>query len=345
MLQWLVSLKTDWLDYDIESICAAAAAVNSIDKLDWLATRFPREHILDFTVAYSSSRAGALQSLQWPVAAGFSFDDECYTEAASLHRQLPVLQYLIDVAHCPWDPVAVREAAAKTGAHVILQWLVERDGAVWSTATLSHLLNIAGQHGHLAAAQWLRTQGAEWPSRLLCHQPDFPHAASKYRYWSLNTMQLARANGCPWGRWPSERCAQLCIQERQYCRQRRGYSLFWTPVRKDMQDLRCDVLWAHAVGCPCNSSLHSRATEHLRARKRVQLFRLGFCICWRSVAERAVTCAFVLVVYSKLHALARVYITDDDVARDMMCIMLTFLCFALLFLMVSLTLEELLLPE
>eukprot|EP00953_Heterococcus_sp_UTEX-ZZ885_P012267 7034-Heterococcus_DN1.PRE.4 len=45
--------------------------------------------------------AGAMQSLRWLAAAGYKFSSQYYNEVASSHGHLAVLQYLIDVAHCP----------------------------------------------------------------------------------------------------------------------------------------------------------------------------------------------------------------------------------------------------
>eukprot|EP00953_Heterococcus_sp_UTEX-ZZ885_P012266 7034-Heterococcus_DN1.PRE.3 len=89
----------------------------------------------------------------------------------------------------------------------MLLWLAGRlrEAVACDTATLSHLLNIAGQHGNLAVAQWLRAQGAEWPSSFLHHEWHQPHTPI-CAYWSLNTMQWARANGCPWGSWSGKMC-------------------------------------------------------------------------------------------------------------------------------------------
>jgi hypothetical protein len=116
-----------------------------------------------------------MQSLQWLVAAGYNFNSQYYTEVASSHGQLEVLQYLIDVVHCHWNPMDVRTAAVGKGTLEMLLWLVDRDAAVWTTATLSQLLDIAGQHGNLEVAQWLRAQGAEWPSSFLHHEWQQPH--------------------------------------------------------------------------------------------------------------------------------------------------------------------------
>jgi hypothetical protein len=100
----------------------------------------------------------------------------------------------------------MREAAAAFGTLATLQWLAGRDATAWNTAVLSRLLDVAGQYGNLIAAQWLRAQGAEWPDAFVRSQPFY---RSGYSYWSLNTMQWARTNGCPWGEWPSKLCVRL----------------------------------------------------------------------------------------------------------------------------------------
>jgi hypothetical protein len=51
---------------------------------------------------------------------------------------------------------------------------------------LSAMLTLAGAYDHLAAAQWLRQRGAEWPTVLHFNGTD----------WSGDTLEWARAEGC-----------------------------------------------------------------------------------------------------------------------------------------------------
>jgi hypothetical protein len=53
--------------------------------------------------------------------------------------------------------------------------------------SLTAMLNAAGSHGHLAAAQWLRQQGAAWPAVLRVNR-DY--------WWSGAVLAWARAEGC-----------------------------------------------------------------------------------------------------------------------------------------------------
>jgi hypothetical protein len=48
------------------------------------------------------------------------------------------------------------------------------------------MLNAAASHHHLAAAQWLRQQGAEWPTVLRFDMQS----------WDTDVLQWARDEGC-----------------------------------------------------------------------------------------------------------------------------------------------------
>jgi hypothetical protein len=52
------------------------------------------------------------------------------------------------------------------------------------------MLNAAGAYSRLEAAQWLRQQGAEWPTVLQYH--DHPVVIT----WHGRTLDWARSEGC-----------------------------------------------------------------------------------------------------------------------------------------------------
>jgi hypothetical protein len=87
---------------------------------------------------------------------------------------------------CPWDADSIHRFAAESGSVEALEFL-QQQGIVFTTAKLRDMLNIAGAHSKLAAAKWLRQQGAEWP-----------HVLNWYWYgqWSGDTLEWARAEGC-----------------------------------------------------------------------------------------------------------------------------------------------------
>jgi hypothetical protein len=83
---------------------------------------------------------------------------------------------------CPWSAACTSEAAAAGGRLDVIEYVLQQ-GTVFTPAFLEHLLNIAGAHNKLAAAQWFRQQGAEWPAWLLY----------LIRPWTGETLAWARA--------------------------------------------------------------------------------------------------------------------------------------------------------
>jgi hypothetical protein len=76
--------------------------------------------------------------------------------------------------------------AAQGGSVDVLEYL-QQQGVEFTAKMLTHMLKVAGVNNKLAAAQWLRHAGAEWPNEL------------KYfsrRYWSPELVEWARAEGC-----------------------------------------------------------------------------------------------------------------------------------------------------
>jgi hypothetical protein len=53
-------------------------------------------------------------------------------------------------------------------------------------AVRTRMLNAAAAHDQLAAAQWLRQQGAEWPDQL----------RNDLLFWTGETLAWARSEGC-----------------------------------------------------------------------------------------------------------------------------------------------------
>jgi hypothetical protein len=86
---------------------------------------------------------------------------------------------------CPWqiEDVCLFTAA---GDSVDVMVYLQQQGVLTDAALLTRMLNIAGAHNKLAAAKWLRDQGAAWPAALRW-QP---------KQWSGETLTWARAEGC-----------------------------------------------------------------------------------------------------------------------------------------------------
>eukprot|EP00953_Heterococcus_sp_UTEX-ZZ885_P025779 13984-Heterococcus_DN1.PRE.2 len=56
----------------------------------------------------------------------------------------------------------------------------------WTPVLTSDMLNVAGVHGKLEAAEWLRSEGAKWPAVLRKHDQKWPEVM----------LAWARKNGC-----------------------------------------------------------------------------------------------------------------------------------------------------
>jgi hypothetical protein len=74
--------------------------------------------------------------------------------------------------------------AAQGGSVDVLAYLQQQ--GLFTSRMLRQMLRIAGAHSKLAAAKWLRQQGAQWPA-VLCW---------KEMVWSDDKLEWARAEGC-----------------------------------------------------------------------------------------------------------------------------------------------------
>jgi hypothetical protein len=128
--------------------------------------------------------------------------------SAASKGDVAMCQYL-RAQQCPWDAEVARRTAS-TGHVDLLRWLMDngcpynadelcsyataygrvevlvclqQQCLLTSAAMLTAVLDFAGTFHQLAAAQWLREQGAEWPAAFLCP-------------WSGAVLAWARAEGC-----------------------------------------------------------------------------------------------------------------------------------------------------
>jgi hypothetical protein len=107
--------------------------------------------------------------------------DETVTRQAAAGGQLDTLRWLID-SGCPWTADGLRAAAGESGNIEVLSYL-QQQGLLTRTEHLTDALEFAGGHGQLAAAQWLRAQGADWPTGSVCSM------------WLGDVLEWATANG------------------------------------------------------------------------------------------------------------------------------------------------------
>jgi hypothetical protein len=95
---------------------------------------------------------------------------------------------------CPWNVADVRTAAVKSGKISILAYVIQH-GGMPDAAELTDMLNVAGAHGEVEAAKWLRQQGAQWPTVLQYTEPPVQGMPLQFSGWGL-VLDWARSEGC-----------------------------------------------------------------------------------------------------------------------------------------------------
>jgi hypothetical protein len=93
---------------------------------------------------------------------------------------------------CPWCVDSIYLSAAHGGGIDAMVY-VQQQGIVFTAAILTDMLNTAGTYRQLAAAKWLRQQGAEWPVVLALQRSTW---LGGMLAWAGDTLEWARAEGC-----------------------------------------------------------------------------------------------------------------------------------------------------
>jgi hypothetical protein len=115
------------------------------------------------------------------------------TGAAATGCQIETLRWLL-AQGCPEDPLQMCVSAAEGGCIELMTEYLQRIQQSDATAEaqqllLTDMLNAAGAHCQLEAAQWVRDRSAEWPARL-------HYEGTSYADWYGETLEWARAAGC-----------------------------------------------------------------------------------------------------------------------------------------------------
>jgi hypothetical protein len=110
-------------------------------------------------------------------------------ERAARHTHTETLRWLREHG-CPWYKGRMPLVAAESGSVDMMLYLRE-EGIVFSADMLREMLKTAGACNKLAAAQWLRQQGASWPEVLRARTRVKNDVA-----WSGDVLLWARAEGC-----------------------------------------------------------------------------------------------------------------------------------------------------
>jgi Ankyrin repeats (3 copies) len=175
-LQFLRSHGCPWAD----DISCDAANGGSVPLMRWLLEQGVEVNTATVGIA---ARDGHLQLCQYLRAEGCAWDFHATIMACKFGRTA-VVQWLIE-HDCPYKERACCLHAAINGHIAVLAYL-QSLGWLTSVDLLAEALNRAGAASQLAAAQWLRQQGAEWPTVLRCNG----------KSWSDELVAWARAEGC-----------------------------------------------------------------------------------------------------------------------------------------------------
>jgi hypothetical protein len=176
-------LREHQCPWDTEEIAVHAAESDSIPLMQYVVQQGA---VLTAAVALTAVQYGHLALCKHLVAISAPVNVQACSSAA--RSGSAELLRLLHRASSPWDAEDTQEVcrvAAKGGSVDILNYLVNEAEVELDADILMVMLNVAGAYEQLAAAQWCRQRGAEWPSMLRFFSP-----------WEGATLAWARAEGC-----------------------------------------------------------------------------------------------------------------------------------------------------
>jgi hypothetical protein len=174
MLRWV---HEQGCDLQTRTILSSAASSGNIELTAWVKQQ-PGVACNQSAMAAAAAQ-GHTAVCELLRAEGRPWNTHACDRAAS-GRHLSTLSWLHENG-CAWDMYTVCYAAAQGGSVDIMVYL-QQQGLATTVTVLTGMLDWAGAHHELAAAQWLREQGAEWPAVL--------------QNWSNTAIAWARAEGC-----------------------------------------------------------------------------------------------------------------------------------------------------
>jgi hypothetical protein len=177
-LRWLREHECGW---HTNLVLPVAASSGNTKMMAWIIKQpgiVPNAGIIA-----AAARMGHTAMCEYLHAEHFPWNVSACTSAAS-SGHVGTLRWLHE-HDCPWSAARTCEAAAAGGSIAAIEYVLQQ-GLVFTPELLTVTLNAAGAHNKLAAAQWMRQQGAEWPSVLRAHDT----------VWSGDTLAWARAEGC-----------------------------------------------------------------------------------------------------------------------------------------------------
>jgi hypothetical protein len=163
------------------ALAFAACKSNSADTLQWLHSmgeQLTEDHFC------RAAHFNCVAAMAFLYSIGCQAIPSVAQEAAACPSAEP-LRWLLSSTYYKLNPAEDSLAAARGGSVQVLQFL--QPLAHWNAQMLTQLLQAAGAHKRLAAAQWLREQGAAWPVRLQDRWG---------KQWRGPCLEWARSEGC-----------------------------------------------------------------------------------------------------------------------------------------------------
>jgi Ankyrin repeats (3 copies) len=155
-----------------------AAESGNIELMAWVLQQ-PGTRSDDRSVKSAAAPRGLTPACQQSPSQQFPWDEK-WTQAAARGGHVALLRWLMDNG-CPWSARELWKAAAEGGSVEVLAFLQQQGLQSRRVSDGTELLHIAACCNHLAAAQWLRQQGADWPP------------ASSRSSWGAEVLQWAAA--------------------------------------------------------------------------------------------------------------------------------------------------------
>jgi hypothetical protein len=191
-LKYLHETNCEWWE---DSVVGHAAESGNLDMIKWL---LQQEGVLlnPDTMAHAAAE-GHTAVCAYLLSQQCPWDSTAWDEAA-LGKHHETLQWLHSNG-CPCDVPSACENAAIRGCIDTIELVLQLHStslSELSASQLTQVLNAAGTFGQLAAAKWLRQQGADWPVLL-----EYRSSTGTID-WAPETLAWARAEGCtsptPW---------------------------------------------------------------------------------------------------------------------------------------------------
>jgi hypothetical protein len=146
--------------FEGEDVTLCAAESGNVEMMAWVLQQ--PEAQLSRAVLQGAAREGHAAMVQYLCEQQCPRDSSSTSSAAN-RGHVDVLRWLID-KDSPFEAHDLCHAAARGGSVEVFAYIQQKGMLATEVAALTLLLDIAGANSNLAAAQWLRQQGAEWPA-------------------------------------------------------------------------------------------------------------------------------------------------------------------------------------